>query len=71
MNVEEYIKNCPKCGIPTFKDGGCNYMKCSDGDGPVSNCPCEWCFQCHKPKYEPLPDKPELGCCNDKSHNSH
>ena len=30
--MDESIKNCPMCNIPTFKDGGCNYMKCSDGD---------------------------------------
>ena len=62
------IKNCPMCNIPTFKDGGCNYMKCSDGD-PYSACPCEWCFLCHKPKYRPLPNQKEF--CDDKTHNSH
>lgn len=31
----------------------------------------EWCWQCHKPKYQPDPSKVEAGCCNDPSHNSH
>lgn len=64
------VKNCPMCEKATFQDGGCNYMKCSDSD-PVSSCPCEWCFLCHKPKYKVLEGKEALGFCNEASHNSH
>ena len=67
----DYIKNCPLCNIPTFKDGGCNYMKCSDGENIKSSCPCEWCWQCYKPKYRILENRPEMGFCDDKTHNSH
>ena len=63
------IKNCPLCGIATFKDGGCNYMKCSKGDPPISNCPCEWCFVCGLQKYKPLPNGSDF--CDDKTHDSH
>jgi hypothetical protein len=64
------VKDCPFCGKPTFKDGGCNYMKCSQSD-PPSLCPGEWCFLCYKPKYLVIPGKEHLGYCNDPSHNSH
>ena len=29
---------CPKCLIPTFKDGGCNHITC--------RCGCHWCYKC-------------------------
>lgn len=64
------VKKCPFCLKPTFKNGGCNYMKCSDSE-PKSDCSGEWCWQCDKPKYKIIAAKPELGFCNDKSHNSH
>ena len=64
------VKNCPFCGKATYKDDGCNYMKCSKSE-PKSNCPGEWCFADNKPKYKVIPGKESLGCCNDKSHNSH
>lgn len=70
-----FIKNCPNCGIPTFKTDGCNYMKCSDGDGrsnyPIIECFQEWCWQCEKPKYKNITSKDCLGYCNDITHNSH
>ena len=64
------IKPCVLCKKPTFKDGGCNYMKCSDSD-PPSSCPIAWCWQCYKVKYQPIPGQEHLGFCNDPSHNSH
>jgi hypothetical protein len=67
---EARIKPCPFCGKRTFLVDGCNYMKCSDSD-PPSSCPGQWCFQDGLPKYRPIPGKEYLGCCNDKSHNSH
>lgn len=72
-NSNEFIKNCPLCDIPTFKDGGCDYIKCSEGEGRgnYKNCNQEWCWRCLKPKYNIIISNPQLGCCNDKSHNSH
>lgn len=67
---EARIKPCPFCGKRTFLIDGCNYMECSKSD-PPSSCLGEWCFQCLLPKYRPVPGKEYLGCCNDKSHNSH
>lgn len=66
----QVVKACPLCQKPTYLDGGCNYMKCSQSD-PPSNCPAEWCFLCHKIKYRPIPGKLNQGCCNDVRHNSH
>ena len=60
------IKLCPHCKRPGELASGCNYIKC-----PAKGCQKEWCFYCSKPKYQPIPTKPDLGCCNDKSHNSH
>ena len=67
-----HIKNCPNCNIPTFKSDGCNYMKCSDGDGRFNYKLCfqEWCWMCEKPKYKCIAGK-GLEFCDDKSHNSH
>ena len=75
LEKEEYetnlvVKNCPFCMKETHKTGGCDYMLCSNAE-PKSTCSGEWCWNCHKPKYKIIPAKPELGCCNDKSHNSH
>lgn len=64
----EWIKKCPMCKMPTFKDGGCNYMKCSDSE-PKSTCPCEWCWVCELPKYKVIDGYQNF--CDDKSHNSH
>lgn len=66
--MENAIKNCPMCKMPTFKDGGCNYMKCSNAE-PFSNCPCEWCWVCELPKYKVIPGYNSF--CDDKTHNSH
>ena len=51
------LKRCPnkECGILTFKDGGCNYLKCT-------KCSTEWCWECNKIKYIER---------NNKEHNSH
>lgn len=68
--THQVVKACPLCQKPTYLDGGCNYMKCSNSD-PPSNCPTEWCFLCHKIKYRPLTIKPYDSCCNDPRHNSH
>lgn len=64
------VKPCPWCNKRTYLIDGCNYMDCSKSD-PPSNCPGQWCFQCSKPKYNPIPNKKWLGCCNDLTHNSH
>lgn len=68
--AEQWIKPCPKCKLNTFKDGGCNYMKCSDSE-PKSDCDCEWCWVCELPKFRPIPGLENKGACNDPSHNSH
>lgn len=68
--TNQAVKNCPLCNKPTFLDGGCNYMRCSNSD-PPSICIAEWCWQCHKIKYKPIPGRENEGCCNDLSHNSH
>ena len=34
-----HLKNCPYCGIETFKKGGCNHMKCQ-------YCNQDWCWLC-------------------------
>ena len=31
----------------------------------------EWCWIDNLPKYQPDPNNPAKGCCNNKSHNSH
>lgn len=64
------VKPCPWCGKATYLIDGCNYMNCSQSD-PVSTCPAEWCFQCGKEKFKPIPGREYLGCCNDQTHNSH
>ena len=33
------MKPCPKCTLPTFKNGGCNHMTCR-------SCRCDWCWIC-------------------------
>lgn len=66
----QVVKACPLCQKPTYLDGGCNYMKCSNSD-PPSNCPAEWCFLCHRVKYKPVLGRLNQGCCNDVRHNSH
>ena len=62
----ETIKLCPHCDRPGELASGCNYIKC-----PAKECKKEWCWKCSKPKYKAIESKPELGFCNDKSHNSH
>ena len=34
-------KDCPQCGIPVLKSGGCNHMKCQE-------CRTDWCWLCRK-----------------------
>lgn len=34
-------KKCPKCGVPTSKNGGCNRITCP-------KCGCNWCYVCGK-----------------------
>ncbi len=58
------IRVCPHCESLGELVSGCNYIKCPACNG-------EWCWQCLKPKYKVIPSKVALGCCNDKSHNSH
>ncbi len=68
------VKKCLFCDRSTYKDEGCNYMKCSDAEPKLdvkNPCPGEWCWLCYKPKYKEIPEKEHLGCCNDKTHNSH
>ena len=60
------IKLCLFCERPGELASGCNYIKC-----PAKDCGGEWCWQCERPKYKPIEAKKEIGCCNDKSHNSH
>ena len=60
------IKLCPHCGEYGELASGCNYIKC-----PVKGCGGEWCWVCDKPKYRVISTKPDLGFCNDKTHNSH
>ncbi len=75
----ETVKYCPLCNKATFKIPGCNYMKCSNaGKGvsetngePTSDCLCEWCWECTRNKYKPIPGKEYMGFCDDKGHNSH
>jgi len=72
---------CPLCGVATVHDGGCNYMKCDDADRSMipeelrppkeELCQQQWCFECYKPKYRPIPGKEYLGFCNDPDHHSH
>jgi hypothetical protein len=66
----EAVKLCPLCHKSTFKESGCNYMKCSESD-PKSDCVMEWCWACVKPKYKPIAGQDDKGFCNDSSHNSH
>ncbi|KAK1765232.1 hypothetical protein QBC33DRAFT_544957 [Phialemonium atrogriseum] len=35
------IKNCPGCGVPTEKMGGCDHIECL-----VDGCRTHWCFYC-------------------------
>lgn len=68
------IKRCPFCGSPGELASGCNYIKCPAAVGENNSkkkCNGEWCWVCHKPKYRAIPNKTELGFCNDSKHNSH
>ena len=35
------IRDCPSCGTPTEKQGGCDHIQCT-----VTNCGAHWCFFC-------------------------
>ncbi|KAF2805184.1 uncharacterized protein BDZ99DRAFT_114835 [Mytilinidion resinicola] len=35
------IKKCPKCGVDSQKDSGCNHVMC-----PVRGCGTHWCWEC-------------------------
>lgn len=35
------LKPCPKCGVMTEKDGGCDHVVC-----PVRECLAHWCYEC-------------------------
>ncbi|CAI2354592.1 unnamed protein product [Caenorhabditis sp. 36 PRJEB53466] len=37
----EGVKKCPKCGLATLKDGGCNHITCT-----VAKCGAHWCWLC-------------------------
>ncbi|XP_028459352.1 E3 ubiquitin-protein ligase parkin [Perca flavescens] len=37
--VQESTKRCPRCSVPTERDGGCMHMRC-----PL--CQAEWCWLC-------------------------
>lgn len=39
--ILDTCKSCPKCGVKTFKDGGCMYISCRQ-------CKANWCWQCGK-----------------------
>lgn len=39
--IKRTTKPCPKCHVPTEKDGGCMHMKC-----PQPQCRFEWCWNC-------------------------
>jgi len=62
------IKLCPFCGIPSELINGCNYVTCICKRG--LNEKSEWCWLCGLPKYQPNPQN-NLGCCNEREHNSH
>ena len=40
LEEEKSNKKCPKCKIPTIKEGGCNHIECV--------CGAHWCFKCGK-----------------------
>ena len=67
------IKICPFCGWLGELASGCNYIKCPApvGVGTTRQCNGEWCWVCYKPKYKVIPNKENLGFCDDKKHNSH
>jgi hypothetical protein len=37
------IRNCPSCGTPTEKAGGCDHIQCT-----VTGCGAHWCWFCGK-----------------------
>lgn len=37
----EECKTCPRCGIQTVKNGGCNHMTCT-----APSCQADWCWVC-------------------------
>ncbi|TQN69148.1 putative ariadne-like RING finger protein [Colletotrichum shisoi] len=37
------VRNCPGCGTPTEKTGGCDHITCT-----VPGCSAHWCFSCGK-----------------------
>lgn len=39
--VRKSAKPCPKCGVMTEKESGCDHISC-----PVSGCGAHWCYNC-------------------------
>jgi hypothetical protein len=41
LDPSEFQKECPGCGVMTFKAGGCNHMTCV-----MDGCKTHWCWKC-------------------------
>ena len=47
LTIKVMTKPCPKCRIPTERDGGCMHMECS-------RCNFQWCWLCQSMVNKPI-----------------